>query len=61
MFYGNGQSDLSDHDRSHWGVNLMTSITPKLTYGVELGEYSVEDAGINLSSAYFQLSAQFAF
>lgn len=61
FFYGNGQSDLSDQDRSHWGINLMTNVTPKLKYGAELGEYKVEDSGINLSSAYFQLSAQFAF
>ena len=61
VFYGNGQSDTSDQDRSHWGVNLLTNVTPKLKYGVELGEYSVNDAGIDLSSAYFQLSAQFAF
>lgn len=61
FFYGNGQSDLSDQDRSHWGVNLMTNITPSLKYGAEIGEYSVEDGGIDLSSAYLQLSAQFAF
>ena len=39
----------------------MTNVTPKLKYGVELGEYKVEDQNLNLSSAYFQLSAQFAF
>jgi len=61
VFYGNGQSNLADNDRSHWGVNLITNITPKLKYGVELGEYKVEDQDLNLSSAYFQLSAQFAF
>lgn len=61
VFYGNGQSDIADNDRSHWGVNLMTNVTPKLKYGVELGEYKVEDQNLNLSSAYFQLSAQFAF
>lgn len=62
IFYGAAEADRSGRERNHFGINLLTNITPKLTTGVELGRYSIEDAGIeNINSTYLQFSTKFAF
>lgn len=61
-FYGAAKTDELDRKRAHWGVNLMTNITPELTTGVEFGNYAIKDSGIqSISSNYLQLSAQYKF
>ena len=41
IYYGNGQTDILGHDRSHYAVNLLRQINPQLSFGVELGQYKV--------------------
>jgi len=60
FFYGNSTTDLGDRDRTHWGVNVITSVTSKLKTGVEFGEYS-QDEATDLSSNYLMFSAVYAF
>lgn len=57
VFYGNAQNDLSDRDRSHWGVNLFKDVTKQLSFGVELGNFEMAEA--NADSDYFQVSAKY--
>lgn len=61
-FYGAAETDTLGRERSHWGVNLITDVTEKMNAGVEIGEYSIDDAAIdNISSLYAQFSLQFHF
>lgn len=43
IFYGHSVSDIQKVDRSHYGINIFKSITPKLSLGSEIGYYSVDD------------------
>ncbi len=62
VFYGAATTDELDRERAHWGINLMTNITPQLTTGAEFGNYSISDEGIEeIDSNYFQLSAKYSF
>lgn len=61
-FYGAAETETTDRDRSHWGVNLMKDIETNLTAGVEFGNYAIQDAGSeDIDSNYIQLSAQYKF
>lgn len=57
VFYGNITTDLSDADRSHWGVNVFSNITKQFSYGVELGQFDMADQ--DASSVYGQLSFKY--
>ncbi|WP_448565799.1 DcaP family trimeric outer membrane transporter [Thalassotalea ganghwensis] len=57
FFYGNTETDKSDRDRTHWGVNIFQNITKELSYGVEFGNYEVAD--LDLDSDYAQLSIKY--
>lgn len=57
FFYGNTETDVSDRDRTHWGINIFKNITPKLSYGVEVGNYEVAD--MDIDSDYAQLSVKY--
>lgn len=59
LYYGNGQTDVLGNDRSQVAVNLIRQVTPQLTFGIELGQYSVDDTGVDLSSSYLQTSMKF--
>ena len=62
VFYGAAETDELSRKRAHWGVNLLTNITPQLTTGVELGNYAIKDDGINnIDSNYLQFSAKYSF
>ena len=58
VFYGNITTDESDIDHTHWGVNVFKNITPKLSYGVEFGNF--EMAEVDADSNYAQLSVKYA-
>lgn len=61
-FYGAAETDVLDRDRSHWGVNLIESITDHLDVGIEVGNYSIDDEGIDpIDSNYLQVSAKYDF
>jgi len=57
VFYGNITTDLTDADRSHWGVNLFKNYTPKLSFGAEIGQFIQDDS--DTDSLYLQLSAKY--
>ncbi|MFQ3234610.1 MAG: hypothetical protein ACI9C4_000161 [Paraglaciecola sp.] len=59
VFYGNGETDILGHDRSHYAVNLIRQYNPQMTFGVEFGKYVVDDGGLDLDSAYLQTSVKF--
>lgn len=62
IYYGRAETDISERDRSHWAVNLVTELQPKLTAGIELGQYAIDDENLEaIDSNYLQFSAQFAF
>lgn len=56
-FYGNITTDLSDVDRTHWGVNVFSNITKEFSWGVELGQFDMVDQ--DAASTYAQLSFKY--
>lgn len=56
-FYGRTDTDESDRERSHYGVNVFKNYTPQLSFGFELGNYDVDD--LDASSWYGQFSAKY--
>lgn len=59
-FYGAAETDVLERKRSHWGINLIDSITDHLDVGVELGNYAIDDANIEgVDSHYLQFSATY--
>ena len=62
VFYGAAKTGELGRKRAHWGVNLITNITPQLTTGVELGNYQISDDGMKeIDSNYLQVSATYKF
>ncbi|MGL1957639.1 MAG: porin [Colwellia sp.] len=57
VFYGNTETDLTDRDRSHWGVNLFKNFTKELSFGVEVGNFEMSES--DADSNYVQLSAKY--
>ncbi|GAB2191424.1 DcaP family trimeric outer membrane transporter [Sessilibacter sp. MAH2] len=62
VYYGQAETDVLGRERAHWAVNYITNLTPKLSVGAELGNYSIDDEGIDgIDSDYLQFSAKFDF
>jgi hypothetical protein len=59
VFYGNITTDLSDRDRSHWGVNIFKNYTKELSFGLELGNFEMAEQ--DADSDYVQLSSKYVF
>ncbi|MEW6989777.1 DcaP family trimeric outer membrane transporter [Colwelliaceae bacterium 6441] len=57
FFYGNTETDESNRDRTHWGVNVFKAVTPKLSYGVEFGNFDAKE--LDADSNYAQLSVKY--
>ena len=57
VFYGNITTDITDADRSHWGVNIFKNYTPSLSFGAEVGQYLQDDT--DSDSMYLQFSAKY--
>ncbi|WP_133469666.1 DcaP family trimeric outer membrane transporter [Paraglaciecola marina] len=61
-FYGAAETEVLKLKRSHWGVNVIDSVTNKLDIGGELGSFAVDDDGITaIDSTYLQFSATYKF
>ena len=56
-FYGNTTTDVSDADRTHWGVNVFKNYTKELSFGLEVGNF--ESADQDADSDYVQFSAKY--
>ena len=62
VFYGAAKTDILGRKRSHWAVNVIDTVAPRLDVGLEFGAYSINDDNIDsIDSNYFQASAKFAF
>lgn len=59
VFYGNITTDLSDRDRSHWGVNIFKNYTKQLSFGLELGNFEMAEQ--DADSDYVQFSTKYVF
>lgn len=59
VFYGNISTDLSDRDRSHWGVNIFKNYTKELSFGLELGNFEMAEQ--DADSDYVQFSTKYVF
>jgi hypothetical protein len=57
IYYGNTETDVSDRDRTHWGINIFKQINKQLSYGVEVGNYEVAD--MDIDSNYAQLAVKY--
>jgi hypothetical protein len=57
LYYGNTETDVSDRDRTHWGVNVFQQINKQLSVGVEIGNYEVAD--LDIDSDYGQFSVKY--
>ncbi len=57
VFYGNHQTDESDRDRSHWGINVFRKVTDKITAGFEIGNF--EMAEVDADSDYIQFQIKY--
>lgn len=57
VFYGNTQTDITDRDRSHWGVNIFKNFTKQLSFGLEVGNFEMAES--NADSDYVQFSAKY--
>lgn len=61
-FYGTAETDVLERERAHWGVNILNSVNDYLTVGFEIGNYSIDDEGIEaIDSDYAQFSAKLTF
>ncbi|WP_068547758.1 DcaP family trimeric outer membrane transporter [Thalassotalea crassostreae] len=57
VFYGSHETDESDRERTHWGVNIFNNVTKKLQYGFEVGNF--EAADLDADSNYAQISVKY--
>ncbi len=57
VFYGNTETEETNRDRTHWGINIFKSITPKLSYGFEIGNFEMAEQ--DADSDYAQLSVKY--
>jgi hypothetical protein len=59
VFHGSTRAKYGNTKRNHTAVNLFKSITKQLSYGVELGNYDVDDSATKGDSNYVQVSAKY--
>lgn len=57
VLYGKVKGDVSDRERSQWGVNLFQDLTKELAVGVEVGNFSIDE--LDKDSTYVQASMRY--
>ncbi|WP_246047152.1 DcaP family trimeric outer membrane transporter [Colwellia ponticola] len=57
VFYGSTDADLADTKRNHVAVNLFRNYTKQLSFGVEIGNFEMNE--VNKDSNYLQFSAKY--
>lgn len=57
VFYGSTDADLANTKRNHVAVNLFKNYTKQLSFGVEIGNFEMDE--ISKSSDYLQFSAKY--
>ncbi|MBL4909266.1 MAG: hypothetical protein JKX78_04450 [Alteromonadaceae bacterium] len=56
-FYGNTKTDVSNRDRTQWGINIFKSFTKNLSFGFEVGNFEMAEQ--NANSDYTQFTAKY--
>ncbi|ALO36406.1 hypothetical protein CMT41_17900 [Colwellia sp. MT41] len=62
VFFGYQETEESDRERYHVGVNLFTNVTKQLSFGIEVGSFAIDDNAPGAKtgdSAYLQFSTKF--
>ncbi|MBL4900637.1 MAG: hypothetical protein JKX76_13565 [Colwellia sp.] len=59
VFYGSTKADLANTKRNHMAVNLFKNYTKQLSFGMEVGQFEMDE--VNKDSTYLQFSAKYAF
>ncbi|MGB1261447.1 MAG: DcaP family trimeric outer membrane transporter [Cognaticolwellia sp.] len=57
VLYGKIEGDVSERERSQWGVNLFQDLTKELAVGVEVGNFSLDE--LDKDSTYVQASIRY--
>jgi hypothetical protein len=57
VFYGSTDADKADTKRNHVAVNLFKNYTKQLSFGVEIGNFEMNE--VNKDSNYLQFSAKY--
>jgi hypothetical protein len=61
LYYGAAETEVLELDRSQWGLNLIRQLTPQLSAGFEVGNFSIDDKNAqNGDSDFAQFSMKFA-
>jgi len=62
IYVGAVDTELSNRNRSQWGINYFKGFTKQLSVGVEYGQFIMDDDGQKkYSSDFMQLSAKYSF
>ena len=56
-FYGYIETEESDRERVHYGINVFKNYTPKLSFGFEVGQFEIKEQ--DADSIYAQVSAKY--
>ena len=57
VFYGSTDADVANTKRNHVAVNLFKNFTKQLSFGVEVGNFEMNE--VNKDSNYLQFSAKY--
>ncbi len=57
VLYGKVEGDVSDRERSQWGVNLFQDLTKDLAVGIEVGNFSIDE--LDKDSNYVQATMRY--
>ena len=58
VLYGKVEGDVSDRERTQWGVNLFQDLTKDLAVGIEVGNFSIDE--LDKDSTYVQATMRYA-
>ena len=57
VLYGKVEGDVSNNERSQWGVNIFKDLTKNLSVGFEVGNFEMEE--LDRDSNYMQASMRY--
>ncbi|MGB2741034.1 MAG: DcaP family trimeric outer membrane transporter [Cognaticolwellia sp.] len=57
VLYGKVEGDVSDRERTQWGVNLFHDLTKELAVGIEVGNFSIDE--LDKDSNYVQATMRY--
>ncbi len=57
VLYGKVEGDVSDRERTQWGVNVFQDLTKELAIGIEVGNFSLDE--LDKDSTYVQATMRY--